>query len=87
MSYLISEDCRVFAETTEKLKSGAIVSASFIVTDDTMNADREFNLVNADIYRVSNAKKHDDLHVSVYATAINGGNDEFLLEDFQDTEK
>ena len=88
MSYLISENGCVFAETTEKLKSGTTVRASFMVTDDAMNTDREFNLVNAGIYRVSNTKKHDN-NTLLYAcaTAINGGNDEFLLEDCQDTEK
>ncbi len=78
MSYLIKNN-QVIAETRETLKSGTEVKASFQCSKESINADREVNLVNAFWVKVSNAKKwaNDKYFTNTFAEEVNDG--EYLL--------
>lgn len=81
MSYLIKND-EVIATTSETLKSGQVVQAAWDTTEESINADRDVNLVNAFDVKVSNAKKWDtdeNNFLKASAIAVNGSNDEYKL--------
>lgn len=75
MSYLISTQTNeIVAITHEALKSGEIVSAAYSKTQESVNANRDCNLVNAFDCKVSNAEKWEKLaevQVVEFATQIN----------------
>jgi hypothetical protein len=83
MSYLIVKNACV-AETSIALKSGAIVRVAHDSSVESIDANREENLVNAFYARVSNAKKwaikSGDWNQRYLAVAINNGAEEFLLK-------
>lgn len=60
MSYLINAKTNeLVAFTAMKLKSGQLVDASFCRSENAINADRDWDLVNAIECKVSNAKKFE----------------------------
>ena len=75
MSYLIQND-QLIARVEENLKSGEEVRYSNTKTKDSVNANREFSLVNAEYAKVSNAKKWDKAYRESncnLATLLNDG--------------
>lgn len=80
MSYIIKNNA-IIAKTSEALKSGAVVEYAFHTCKEEINADREFNLVNAKTAKISNAKKWDAEYKKsddqLTASEINPG--EFLI--------
>jgi len=66
MSYLI-QNGQLVARTEENLKSGEEVRFSNTKTKDSINANREFSLVNAEYVKVSNAKNGVKFTVSLIA--------------------
>jgi hypothetical protein len=83
MSYLIVKNT-CLAETSIALKGGTSVRVAHDSCVESIDANREENLVNAFSARVSNAKKwaqkSGDWSQRYLAVAINDGIDEFLLK-------
>jgi len=86
MSFLIRNG-NVIAYTPEQLKSGDEVRAAYNRTKETINANREYNLVNSFTCYVSNAAKYKKQYQSTVlssdemdiAQSINDSNDEFYI--------
>jgi hypothetical protein len=78
MSYL-TRNGELVATTSKNLKSGAVVSAAYKSTDESINANRDTNLVNAFNATVSNAKKWSSKACECTAISVNDSDDEFLL--------
>ena len=85
MSYLIRNN-RAIAYTPQKLKSGDYVQAAYNRTKETINANREYNLVNSFSCYVSNAAKYKKQYQANVlsnemdiAQSINDSNDEFYI--------
>lgn len=68
MSYLINAKTNeLVTYTSKKLKSGERVLVAFDKCKESINASREFNLVNAIECKASNAKKWDKVVPNYYA--------------------
>ncbi len=68
MSYLIDvKTNELVTRTSKKLKSGERVKVSFNRSKNALNADREWDLVNAIECKASNAKKWDTVPSYSYA--------------------
>jgi len=85
MSYLIRNN-QAIAYTPKKLKSGDYVQAAYNRTKETINANREYNLVNSFTCYVSNAAKYKKQYQSTVlssemdiAQSINDSNEEFYI--------
>jgi len=85
MSFLIRNG-NVIAYTPEQLKSGDEVRAAYNRTKETINANREYNLVNSFTCYVSNAAKYKKQYQSTVlssemdiAQSINDSNEEFYI--------
>jgi hypothetical protein len=63
----------------DRLPSGKIVDAAFARSAEAIDANREWNLVNAFRCKVSNAKSIVANAELPIAVAINGGTDEFFI--------
>lgn len=74
-AYLIKNG-EVIAETETELKNGASVKYAFEKCAEALNANREFNLVNARTAKISRAKKWANKTEEV-AIEINSG--EFFI--------
>lgn len=57
MSYLINSNGKLVAATSETLKSGSIVKVGYHKVKEEIDANRDYNLLNAFDCKVSNAKK------------------------------
>ena len=76
MSFIISSDNQLIAKVSEVLKSGTQVRFSAHTCAEAIDANREFNLVNAAWGKISNAKKWEKVYMNSYAgiaTMINEG--------------
>jgi hypothetical protein len=78
MSYL-TRNGELVATTSRNLKSGDVVSVAHTSTDESINADRDINLVNAFNVTVSNAKRWARKECDYTAVSVNDSLDEFLL--------
>ena len=57
MSFIINSSDSLVAEITDNLKSGTTIIYSFNRTINVLNANRDFDLVNPVVAKISNAKK------------------------------
>lgn len=82
MSYIISYHGTLVAKTSETLKSGAHVTFGGLRVAEEIDASREWNLINGQPGKISNAKKWAEVErrrpESIRATQINDG--EFFLD-------
>lgn len=77
MAYIIKNN-EVVAIANTELKNGVEVQFSSLTTEEKVNANRNYNLVNAQTGKISRAKKWEaSAKYADYATEINPG--EFLL--------
>lgn len=67
MSYLINSNGELEAYTSKRLKSGQVVLVSYDRCKNGIDANKEYDLVNAFECKVSNAKKWDKFCESYYA--------------------
>lgn len=78
MSYIINSRNEVIAYTEKHYKSGLEVAWSYDSCEESINADRELNLVNRKYGKISNAKKWKKECGEDFAVEIN--EDEFLVK-------
>ena len=62
-SVILSSENEIVAFVKTDLKSGASVKYSTQISKEALNADREFNLINASAGRISKAKKYLNANV------------------------
>lgn len=75
-AYIIAKDFhgeKLIARVDTDLKSGASIEYGHCVCDEAINANRDKNLVNAKIGKISRAKKWDSEYVEFFGTEINPG--------------
>lgn len=72
----------LIATVKTNLKNGTAIEYSYSKCKEAINADREFNLVNAQSGKISRAKKYmkDYNYCENWATEINPG--EFFVQSF-----
>jgi len=82
MSYIIYKG-ELIAKTDEYLKSGSTVEFSHTLTKERINANREYQLVNADYAKISNAKKWEKIYREGYFWTAKLINNDGLYPEFQ----
>lgn len=70
MAYIVKNN-EVIATVNTELKSGVRVEYAHSKCAESIDASREFNLVNSSYGKISRAKKWDKEHVESHAVEIN----------------
>lgn len=82
MSYII-KDNEIIAKTKQYIKSGTIVRFGYCVCDENIDRNRDYNLVNSKVGKISNAKKWDKMSELMHCASIdyskNCGEDAYLI--------